>query len=193
MSEFSMLFGALAYAARRHSGQRRKDAEKTPYINHPLQVASALAVEAGVTDLVTLMAAVLHDTVEDTGATLDELEALFGPEVAVVVGEVTDDKSLPKEKRKQLQIEHAPHLSKRAKRLKIADKLCNVRDVSLHQPADWPRERRAGYLDWTEKVVAGCRGVDEALEGLYDRELAEARKRLAEEGGPECAGNPERA
>ena len=169
---------ALKFAAERHRNQRRKDADGSPYINHPIAVASVVATDATVTDEATLLAALLHDTVEDTGTTLQELQQLFGTEVAALVGEMSDDKSLPKETRKQLQVEHAPGASPKAKRLKIADKICNIRDVAENPPAGWSLDRRREYLDWTERVVAGCRETDPVLEALFDRALRDARIRL---------------
>ncbi|PYO73782.1 MAG: phosphohydrolase, partial [Gemmatimonadetes bacterium] len=145
---FVLWLRALGFAAEKHRNQRRKDADASPYINHPIAVASILAIEAAVTDEVTLLAALLHDTVEDTETNLQELEQLFGAEVAALVGEMSDDKSLPKEMRKQLQVEHAPGASPKAKRLKIADKICNIRDVAENPPARWSLDRRRGYLDW---------------------------------------------
>jgi len=129
----------------------------------------------GVDDPVALRAALLHDTIEDTETTADEIGRMFGPEVRAVVLEVSDDKSLPKERRKQLQIEHAPSLSTRAKLVKLGDKICNVLDVANNPPAGWSLERRREYLDWTEAVVEGCRGVNRGLEAHYDQALAEAR------------------
>ncbi|MFZ1792542.1 MAG: HD domain-containing protein [Anaerolineae bacterium] len=172
------LFSALVFAANKHRDQRRKDAPGSPYINHVLCVANLLAGDGNVTDEDVLLAAVLHDTVEDTATTFDELTAHFGPRVAGFVREVTDDRALPKQTRKQLQIEHAPHLSEGAKQIKLADKTCNVRDINNDPPADWSLERRIAYLDWAESVVAGCRGANPALEKLFDRVLAEGREKL---------------
>ncbi len=129
------------------------------------------------------MAAVLHDTIEDTETTPDELEQLFGQTVRKVVQEVTDDKSLDKAVRKQLQVDHAPLLSSRAKEVKLADKIANVQDVTNAPPADWDLTRRIQYLDWTEKVVDGCRGANAALERLYDEVLEKGRERLAGKAG----------
>jgi (p)ppGpp synthase/HD superfamily hydrolase len=126
-----------------------------------------------------LLAAVLHDTVEDTETTPAELEARFGAEVRSVVEEVTDDKTLPKETRKRLQIEHAPHLSRRAKLVKLADKICNVLDVTHHPPKDWTLDRRREYLNWSEAVVEGCQGVNAAMEQHFKAVLTEGRARLA--------------
>lgn len=167
----SKLIEALAFAAHKHRGQRRKDAAGSPYINHPIAVARVLAVEAQVTDEATLLAAVLHDTVEDTETNLEEIAQHFGDQVAQIVAEVTDDKSLPKAVRKELQIHHAAKASSRAKRLKIADKICNVRDVTLNPPADWPVDRKREYLAWAVEVVAGCRGVDARLEHVFDETM----------------------
>ena len=114
-SQGEALLSVLAFAARKHSGQRRKDPAGTPYINHPIAVAELLARVGRVSDLAALQAAILHDTLEDTETTVQELEAHFGLEVRALVQEMTDDKSLPKEERKRLQVEHAPHLSLRAR------------------------------------------------------------------------------
>src|SRR5450631_3923740 len=136
------LLATIEFAAAKHRNQRRKDAEASPYINHPLQVAHVLATEGGVSDLTTLMAAVLHDTVEDTETTYDELIERFGRKVADVVMEVTDDKALVKADRKRRQVEQAPHMSKRAALVKLADKTCNLRDVAKNPPAGWPLARK---------------------------------------------------
>ena len=152
-SNYADLLSAISFAAHKHRAQRRKDAEASPYINHPIALAHVLATEGGVTDLKTLMAAVLHDTVEDTETTYAELVDHFGRKVADVVMEVTDDKTLPKADRKRAQIEHAPHMSKRATLVKLADKICNLRDIATSPPADWPLQRRREYFDWASAVV----------------------------------------
>lgn len=179
-TETALLFDALRFAADKHRDQRRKDHRASPYINHPIEVAGVLATVGRVSDAVTLAAAVLHDTIEDTRTTAEELEERFGREVRIVVEELSDDKSLPKAERKQLQIAHAPGGSHRAKLIKLADKICNVRDVAHQPPAGWSDERRREYLDWTELVVAGCRGANAALERLYDEVLREGRVALGD-------------
>ncbi|OIN69525.1 phosphohydrolase [Ralstonia solanacearum] len=162
------LVAAVAFAADKHRNQRRKDHEASPYINHPIALANVLANEAGVEDERVLMAAVLHDTIEDTETTEQELLRLFGKDVADIVMEVTDDKSLPKAERKRLQVEHAPHISRRAKLVKLADKICNLRDIAKSPPADWPLARKREYFDWAKAVVDGLRGVHPGLEAVFD-------------------------
>jgi GTP diphosphokinase / guanosine-3',5'-bis(diphosphate) 3'-diphosphatase len=174
----TILLKAIAFAADKHRRQRRKDAEASPYINHPIAVATVLAAEGEVSDEVTLLAAALHDTVEDTQTTFRELEEHFGSEVAGLVRELTDDKSLDKLERKRLQVKHAAQSSSRAKQLKIADKICNIRDITVSPPADWPLERRREYLTWSEKVVAGCRDVNPRLDQAFDQAIARARSVL---------------
>jgi guanosine-3',5'-bis(diphosphate) 3'-pyrophosphohydrolase len=169
---YASLLKAISFAAKKHSTQRRKDSEASPYINHPIAAATVLASEGNVDDETLLVAAILHDTVEDTKTTFEELETEFGVDVANVVMEVTDDKSLPKPRRKELQIEHAPHASSRAKQLKIADKICNIRDILNSPPMDWSVDRKREYLEWTQKVVNGCRGVNFCLDKVYDDALA---------------------
>jgi guanosine-3',5'-bis(diphosphate) 3'-pyrophosphohydrolase len=164
----ALLIRAIAFAAYKHRNQRRKDADASPYINHPIALANVLANEADVVDLVVLTAAVLHDTIEDTNTTFAELNAEFGPVIASVVAEVTDDKSLSKAERKRLQIEHAANLSRPAKLVKLADKICNLRDIASSPPADWSIERKREYFDWARSVVEGMRGTHTLLEGLFD-------------------------
>lgn len=172
-----LLLHALHFAADKHRDQRRKGEDASPYINHPIVVAETLA-RFGVTDPVTLQAAVLHDTIEDTETTPEELEAEFGAEVRAVVMEVTDDKSLPKRERKALQVEGGASLSRRAKLVRIADKINNVHDVLHAPPSDWTVSWRLDYIDWTERVVDVCRGCHPELEARFDELAAEARRAL---------------
>lgn len=178
-SELGLLLKAATFSAIRHRDQRRKGVDASPYINHPLDVAHILANVAGVTDVEILVAAVLHDTIEDTRTSAEEIETAFGRKVRVLVEEVTDDKSLPKPDRKRLQIEHAPHLSPGAKLIKIADKISNILDVVKQPPVDWPLARRREYLDWTKQVVQGCRGLNKALEDHYDDVLRDGLRALS--------------
>lgn len=159
---------ALAFAAHKHRDQRRKDHKASPYINHPIALANVLVNEAGITDPVTICAALLHDTIEDTETTADELLEAFGPDVLGVVLEVTDDKSLTKADRKRLQVEHAAGKSDRAKMVKLADKTCNLRDIISSPPADWTDQRKQEYFDWAKTVVDQLRGVNSKLEELFD-------------------------
>ena len=168
MDDVATLIKAADFAAFKHRRQRRKDAEASPYINHPLALARVLKLEAGVDDVETLVAAILHDTVEDTESTTEELAREFGPRVAAIVAEVTDDQSLPKPDRKRLQVERAPHSSPQARLVKLADKICNLRDVSAAPPAHWPLERRRGYFEWAKAVIDGIRGTHPELERLFD-------------------------
>jgi GTP diphosphokinase / guanosine-3',5'-bis(diphosphate) 3'-diphosphatase len=172
MTPIPLILTAADFAARKHRDQRRKDVNASPYINHPLALARVLVQEGGVDDEVVLAAALLHDTVEDTDTTVDELRAAFGERIAAVVMEVTDDKSLDKPVRKQLQVDHAPHLSREAKLVKLADKICNVRDVADEPPAGWSLERRREYFDWARRVVDGLRGVHAGLERSFDEAYA---------------------
>lgn len=169
MSPQAVLIDALVFAAHKHRNQRRKVVEASPYINHPIALARVLAVEADVQDEKTLVAAILHDTIEDTETSFEELKERFGKPVAETVAEVSDDKSQSKQRRKDLQIEHAPHLSKRAKLVKLADKICNLRDVALNPPRDWPLKQRQEYFDWAKRVVDGMRGAHALLEVLFDQ------------------------
>jgi guanosine-3',5'-bis(diphosphate) 3'-pyrophosphohydrolase len=184
MNDIALVLKALEFAAGRHRKQFRKGEDKTPYINHPIQVANLLANGAGEKDPVLIAAAILHDVVEDTVDTAEERQKLiekireiFGEEVLLLTMEVTDDKSLEKQERKRLQVVHAPSLSERAKKLKTADKIMNLRDITANPPEDWPLKRILDYLDWTEKVVAGTRGVNKKLEDIFDESLRAAKSK----------------
>lgn len=163
-NEMNRLLKATHFAAQKHSRQRRKNAHASPYINHPIEVAFHLSEVGKVVDEDILIAALLHDTFEDTETTREEVVALFGDEVARLVSECSDDKSLPKMERKWLQIEHAPHKSPGAKQIKIADKTCNLRSILADPPADWSLQRQLDYFRWAEKVIAGLRGVNDRLD-----------------------------
>src|SRR3981189_1107475 len=156
--DLALLLKALAFAAHKHRDQRRKDAESSPYINHPIALADVLINEGGVTDVEVLCAALLHDTVEDTATTQQELANAFGSKIARIVAEVTAEKPLPRGERKRLQVEHAASLSKEAKLVKLADKICNLRDVSDHPPAQWEPPRRREHFVWAKRVADGVRG-----------------------------------
>ena len=162
------IISAISFAADKHRNQRRKDIEASPYINHPIALANILANEASIEDEKVLVAAILHDTIEDTETTAAELADLFGDDVTAIVLEVSDDKSLPKAERKRLQVEHAPTISRRAKLVKLADKIANLRDIATSPPADWPLQRQQEYFDWAKAVVDGLRGIHQTLERLFD-------------------------
>ena len=153
--DISLILKAVKFSAEKHKTQRRKGTEGSPYINHPIGVAETLWNVGGVRDISVIVAAILHDTVEDTETTLSEIEEHFGPLVRSLVQEVTDDKSLPKAERKRLQIEHAPRLSRGAQQIKLADKISNINDVAFAPPAHWPHLRRNDYLAWADNVVRG--------------------------------------
>lgn len=162
-----LLLKALAFAAHKHRDQRRKDKNASPYINHPIALADVLCNEGGITDVNVLCAALLHDTIEDTETTPIELAELFGKAIADIVMEVTDNKFLPKEMRKILQIEHAANASYEAKLVKLADKISNLRDITDCPPAGWDLKRKRDYFDWAKKVVDEIRGTNEVLEKIF--------------------------
>jgi guanosine-3',5'-bis(diphosphate) 3'-pyrophosphohydrolase len=163
-NELGELIRAVHFAADKHRMQRRKDVEASPYINHPIAVAHLLSEEGGVSDLITLQAAILHDTIEDTNTSHDELVRSFGREVADVVLEVTDDKSIrDRVERKRLQLVNAPKKSASAAMVKLADKTCNLRDIRATPPASWSVERKREYFEWAKKVVDALPAVNPQL------------------------------
>jgi len=170
MNDLQKVIKAIDFAAKKHRDQRRKDAEATPYINHPIELASLLIEHVGDDNLEVVISAILHDTVEDTQTTPEELEQTFGSRIRDVVMEVTDDRTLPKSVRKQMQIDHAGHSSHPARLVKLADKICNLRDMHEHPPATWSLERKREYYDWAKDVIDQLRGTHAELEALFDAE-----------------------
>ena len=166
-NDLNLIVRALAFAAHKHRDQRRKNAEASPYINHPIALADVLTNEAGISDPIVICAALLHDTIEDTQTTHTELHHHFGAAIADVVLEVTDDKNLPKVMRKQLQIDHAHELSSAATLVKLADKICNLRDMVDQAPAGWDTERKREYFDWAKQVVDHLPAIHPVLKGLF--------------------------
>lgn len=172
MNDISRLLAAISFAAERHKDQRRKDVDASPYINHPLSLARLLAVDGGITDVEVLIAAVLHDTLEDTQTSEEELRTNFGDRVTDIVLEVTDDKKLSKARRKELQVENASHKSPEAALVKLADKTCNLRDVASAPPANWTVERRSAYFEWAKQVVDALPPVNSVLRSRFDAAYA---------------------
>lgn len=169
----SIIIKCVNFAAIKHKDQRRKDEQETPYINHPIGVANILNQEGNIHDPVVIIAALLHDIIEDTNTTFEEIENQFGTEVCNIVKEVTDDKSLPKAERKKLQIQNASKKSHKAKLINLADKLYNLRDLQRAIPVGWSQDRVKEYFKWSKAVVDGCRGTNFSLERELDVIFAE--------------------
>ncbi len=167
-NDLKLLLQALEFSAKKHTNQRRKDIDASPYINHPISLANILCNEAHVTDISVICGALLHDTVEDTKTTPEEIAKEFGEDIRNIVMDVTDDKSLEKADRKRKQIEHAAHISDKAKLVKLADKISNLRDVANSPPPDWSLDRRREYFDWAKQVIDQIRGVHPGLESIFD-------------------------
>jgi len=176
--QLGIVFKALSVAAEKHRDQRRKNLEASPYINHPIALANVLYNEGGVADVDVICAAILHDTIEDTDMSANELESLFGKTICQLVIEVTDDKSLPKDVRKDHQITHARQSSHKAKLVKLADKICNLRDLAEFPPVGWTIDRRRKYFIWARSVVDQIRGTHEILESLFDESFAGGMRSL---------------
>ena len=167
---------ALEFATEKHKNQTRQNEEKSPYIVHPIAVRHILSELGGVEDAEVLAAALLHDTLEDTPTTRDELIENFGQRVCSLIEEVSDDKTLPRQTRKDLQVKHAPQLSKGAVLIKLGDKISNVTDITNTPPINWGRSRCLEYLDWAEEVIQNCPKVNTALENHFDAVIAMGRK-----------------
>jgi guanosine-3',5'-bis(diphosphate) 3'-pyrophosphohydrolase len=169
----SKILEAAYFAAKKHTNQRRKNVEDTPYINHPVEVAFLLASVGGITDEDILSAALLHDTIEDTDTHPGEIESQFGPVVLKYVQEVTDDKSLPSYERKKMQEKHAGTLSDGATLIKLADRISNLRSVTSEPPRWWTAQRQIDYFEWSHRVFINLRKLNTPLELLFQKEYNE--------------------
>jgi len=178
MQAHGTILKAAYFEAEKHKSQRRKNEDASPYINHPLEVAMLLAEIGGIEDPEILAAALLHDTVEDTATTPEEIEKNFSSRIRTLVEEVTDDKKLPKLERKQQQIDHAKHISPDAALIKLGDKISNITDVTDNPPAGWDLQRRRDYLIWAEKVIRNLPRVNILLEKRFEKVLAQGMRRL---------------
>lgn len=167
------LIDAILYAASSHAGQLRKDCV-TPYINHPIEVMHLLVYTGGIEDHEILMAAVLHDVIEDTSVTAEDIAERFGKNVASVVLELTDDVTLPKEERKRLQLQNAGKLSHAARLIRISDKICNVYDMLYAPPGNWDLKRRKEYIEWANAVVKKIPGTNDGLESHFEELIEES-------------------
>jgi GTP diphosphokinase / guanosine-3',5'-bis(diphosphate) 3'-diphosphatase len=179
MVGFLEITQAYDYAAKKHIFQKRKGVKGIPYINHPIEVANLISHSLSELDVSLLVAAILHDTIEDTDASEEEITQLFGKEVSNLVMEVSDDMTLPKKKRKEIQISKAHLLSDKAKQIKIADKTCNILDI-LTTRLEWTRKMKIDYVRWAIEVIDGCRGVNLILDNEFDKAVRCAREVLGE-------------
>jgi guanosine-3',5'-bis(diphosphate) 3'-pyrophosphohydrolase len=171
-----LLLKAIRFASLKHNNHRRKDADESPYINHPIAVAEMLCRIGKVTDMATIIAGILHDTIEDTDTTPEDLQKEFNSQICSVVEEVTDDKGLSKEDRKRLQIENAHHKSLRARQIKLADKICNIQDLAVSPPSDWSEDRKIEYIRWSMDVINEIRGTNADLENYFDNLCSETEQ-----------------
>ena len=173
-----LILKAAHFAAQKHRDQRRKDEEVSPYINHPISVAKIISEIGNIEDPEVLAAALLHDTLEDTETTVEELIDNFGERVCSLVEEVTDDKTLPKFERKQRQIDHAKELTDGAALIKLGDKISNVTDITNTPPTNWDSERRLEYFEWAEEVINNCPKVNTSLEKYFKASIQKGREKL---------------
>lgn len=176
--DFSLTLQACIFAANKHDGQIRKDQSGSPYITHPLMVTRDIYQIGGVRETNILIAALLHDTIEDTGTKPNEIQDIFGKSILDIVLEVTDDKSLPKEERKRLQVVHAPDITYPARIIKWGDKIVNCRDILDSPPMDWSLQRRQNYFQWSADVLHKMRGTNAPMEAAFDQIVERAEIQL---------------
>jgi (p)ppGpp synthase/HD superfamily hydrolase len=180
MNDIVEIMKAADFAARKHASQRRKGEEMEPYLNHLIEVANLVA-EATDGRPEVVIAALLHDTVEDQGVQFDEITALFGAIVASLVAELTDDKSLPKQERKDRQVTGASHKSPEASVIKLADKTSNLLAIAK-SPPPWPVDQKRAYVDWARAVVSGLPFKPAGLLARYEEAARLATESIAQHG-----------
>jgi hypothetical protein len=178
------ILDAADFAARKHANQRRKGSAAEPYVNHLIEVAELVCGALNEPDVNLVIAALLHDTIEDAGVTREELAERFGAEVADLVAEVTDEKSLPKAERKRLQIENAPKKSVGAQAIQLADKISNLRGIADSPPADWDKQRKREYVTWARNVVDGFTAPNPLLEAEFDKVALRLQEGFADAPNP---------
>jgi (p)ppGpp synthase/HD superfamily hydrolase len=179
MSDLHLIFRALSYAAQQHATHKRKGREALPYINHPIKVSTIITQYVPDASNELIAAAVLHDVVEDSETTVEDLKNMFGATIASIVEEVSDDKFLPKKEAKQKQIQNAPHLSHNAKLIRICDKIANVRDICGEDvPNDWDYKTKIEYLNWAEEVVNAMGKFHDELEFTFKDEVRWGRLKI---------------
>lgn len=181
-NHIQLILRASAFAAEYHGGQYRKGKKALPYITHPLEVSRVLSEEGGIEDVEVLAAAILHDTIEDTAASREDISKRFGDRICGMVLELTDDKHLEKDDRKRMQVINAPGKSPGAAAIKLADKIANVRDIT-NSPPDWPEERKADYIAWANKVVDALPPGNEQLRAIFARAVEAFHASNAQSGG----------
>ena len=179
MKEWVSVLRAADAAARWHAHQRRKGAAKEPYVNHLLEVASLVAEATQGNDPDLVVAALLHDAIEDQQVPSELIAREFGSKVARIVEELTDDKSLDKADRKRLQVETAGKKSREAKLIKLADKTSNLRAIAFSPAPEWSVKRRLDYIAWAKNVVAGLKGTSPWLEEQFERAVEAAERSFA--------------
>ncbi len=167
----SPFFNALAFAAEQHQYQGRGGYKRLPYINHIIKVTQTLIDIGKEKDRPTIIAAILHDVVEDSAITIRDVAGQFGEEVAFIVAELTDDMRLPYDQRKQLQVDKASQLSLAARKIRITDKASNIRDIFSY-PLTWTTEKKRTYVENSIQIVDQIRGTNKALEGYFDEAVA---------------------
>ncbi|MFM7021781.1 MAG: HD domain-containing protein [Flavobacteriales bacterium] len=179
MSDHNLIFRALNFAALKHASHKRKGSDALPYINHPIKVTSIIAQFVPEASSELIAAAVLHDVVEDSDATINDIKNMFGATIASIVNEVTDDKTLSKAECRKKQIENAPHLSYNAKLIRICDKIANVRDICGEDiPDDWDYKTKIDYLNWAEEVVKAMGKFHDELEFTFKDEVRWGRLKI---------------
>jgi len=179
VNNLTLVVSALDFAAKKHRDQRRKDHAASPYINHPITLVKILVAEAQITDTAVIASAILHDTVEDTDTTFEEIEEHFGTQIASIVREVTDDTRLPRAERKAQQIKHAPFLSREAALVKFADKIANLRDLLCAPPIHWSLDRKWDYCEWAETVVGNISEPNTTLKSLFQETVRQFKDSLS--------------
>jgi (p)ppGpp synthase/HD superfamily hydrolase len=172
------VLSAAQFAAERHAKQKRKGIAAEPYVNHLIEVAHLVSTALSEPDTNLIIAAMLHDTIEDAGVTRSDLARRFGNDVAGLVAEVTDDKSLPKQERKDLQVKNARKKSARAQVIKLADLISNMRGILNSPPADWEYERKADYFKWAKRVADGLASPNPVLKAEFDRTQGQFNERV---------------
>lgn len=179
--DIHIVLEAVGFAAEGHNGQLRENPEKTPYIIHPIRVTEHLMTIANVHERDILVAALLHDTVEDTKITFADIQKSFGTTAEGYVRELTDNMSLPQEERMKLQIETAPKKSLAAAQIKLADKYDNLKSLQSNPPATWDQKKIDEYFLSAKKVTSSLPAANVPLKKAVDDVISQYKPVVVEQ------------
>jgi len=147
------VLGAAIFATEKHKSQVRSNEKKTPYIIHPIEVADLVMKIGHVYDKDVLITALLHDVMDDTQTTYEQITSLYGTKVSSYLEEMTSKQGLSLKEQKKQQIMQAFRQNPSVAIIKLSDKLSNLKTLATSPPPSWSRDRIDQYFQWAQTVI----------------------------------------